>query len=172
MLDEKRKIRLETVGVLRQYPYSNPYNLVAYDEDWYKNVIDDVALFKKWGGGCIVENTTYGIKRDLEFYKEVSEKTGVHVVAGTGHYVGAVQTPETLTMSIEKLSDLYTREIVAGVDVRDDGKHIIKCGFIGEVGSNYPINGNVLYIVYLILISYIILAQFVCLYVLLSIRRI
>lgn len=141
-LDEKQKIRLESVGILKQYPYSNHYNLDCYDEDWYNKVVDDVALYKKWGGGCIVENTTYGIKRNLDFYQEVSQRTGVHVVAGTGHYIGYNQTPDTLAMSIETLSDLYSKEIISGVDVRDDGKQIIKCGLIGEVGSNYPLNGR------------------------------
>lgn len=141
-LDEKRKIRLESVGVLKQYPYGNPYNLNGADEDWYKNVLEDVALYKKWGGGCIVENTTHGIKRNLPFYQEVAQKTGVHVIAGTGHYIGSVQTPDTLKMSIESLSDLYTKEILTGVDLYDDGKKIIKCGFIGEVGSNYPLIGK------------------------------
>lgn len=141
-LDHPQKIKLENVGVLKQYPYGNYYNLNGYDEDWYNKVLEDVALYKKWGGNTIVENTSHGIKRNLDFYKEVSEKTGVHVIAGTGHYVGAMQTPETLATSIEKIADLYSKEIISGVDTRGDGKHIIKCGFIGEVGSNWPLNGT------------------------------
>lgn len=130
------------VGVIKQYPYASRYNLNGFDEDWYNKVLDDVALYKKWGGGTIVENTTHGIKRNLDFYHEVNERTGVHVIVGTGHYVAASQTAETLALSIEKLSDLYTKEIISGVDERGDGKKIIKCGFIGEVGSNWPLNGE------------------------------
>lgn len=141
-LDHPQKIKLENVGVLKQYPYGNLYNLNGCDEEWYNRVLDDVALYKKWGGSTIVENTSHGIKRNLEFYKQVSEKTGVHVIAGTGHYIGAAQTPETLALSIEKISDLYSKEIISGVDTRGDGKHIIKCGFIGEVGSNWPLSGR------------------------------
>jgi len=138
--EEKQKITLGNVGVIKQYPYASRYNLNGCDEEWYNKVLEDVALYKKWGGGTIVENTTHGIKRNLDFYHEVNERTGVHVVVGTGHYVAAAQTPDTLALSIEQLSDLYTKEIISGVDERGDGKKIIKCGFIGEVGSNWPLN--------------------------------
>ena len=31
-----------------------------------------------------MENTTLGIKRDINFYKNVAKETGVNVIAGTG----------------------------------------------------------------------------------------
>lgn len=141
-MEDRQKIKLENVGVIKQYPYSSRYNLNCTDEEWHNKVLEDVALYKKWGGGCIVDNTSHGIKRNLEFCHEVAEKTGVQIVVGTGHYIGAVQPTETLALTIEAMADLYSKEIITGVDVRGDGKRIIKCGFIGEVGSNYPINGR------------------------------
>jgi len=138
-LAEKEHIKLSNVGFIRQYPYSSYFNLNLQDEESRSKVLEDVELFKKWGGGCIVENTSHGLKRDLDFCYEVSEKTGVHVVCGTGHYLSNVQTDSTHAMSIEALSDLYTKEIlIGGTDLK--GKHVVKCGFIGEVGSGWPIN--------------------------------
>lgn len=136
---EKEKITIKNLGVLRQYPYSSRFNLNFQDEETRNAVLEDVKLFKKWGGGTIVENTTYGICRDLGFYREVAEKTGVNVIAGTGHYVGMTQTESERSLSIEAMVDLYTREIITGVDVRGDGREFIKCGFIGEVGSGWPL---------------------------------
>lgn len=142
---EEEKIKLENLGVLRQYPYSSRYNIAFYDEDANEKVIDDVQLFKKWcNGNCtIVENTTYGIKRDLKFYREVAKKTGVNIISGTGHYLEMTQNSSELSLSLEQMCDLYTQEIVTGVDVSKchDGSDIIKCGFLGEIASNYPISG-------------------------------
>ena len=45
---------------------------------------DATFIQQKNGGGTIVENTTLGIKRDINFYKNVAKETGVNVIAGTG----------------------------------------------------------------------------------------
>lgn len=143
------KITLENVGVLRQYPYASRYNISFNDIDAHEKVIEDLHLYKKWcGGKCtIVENTSYGIIRDLRFYREAAKKTGVNIIAGTGHYIDMCQNTSDLALSVEKMSDLYTRELISGVDVSDagDGSDIIKCGFIGEVGSSWPITGKYIF---------------------------
>lgn len=141
---EKEKITLGNVGILRQYPYSSRYNINFYDDDTNEKVIEDVHLYKKWcGGNCtIVENTTHGIRRDLPFYREVAKKTGVNVIAGAGHYLEMTQDSSELSISMEQMSDLYTKEIVFGVDVSiaHNGSDMIKCGFLGEIASNWPIS--------------------------------
>lgn len=133
-----RKITLENVGFVKQFPYSSHYNLKFFDEDTHEAVLKDVELFKKMGGGTIVENTSHGLKRNLDLMYDISKSTGVHVVAGTGHYVHALQSPETLNMGIEKLTDMYSKDIITGCEV--EGKGMVKCGFIGEVGSSWPIH--------------------------------
>lgn len=145
-LTDEQKISLGNVGVLRQYPYASRYNIQFCDDDTKEKVIEDLHLFKKWcGGNCtIVENTTTGIRRDLKFYREAARQTGVNVVAGTGHYLEMTQNSGELSLTIEQISKLYTNEIVSGVDVStaQDGSNVIKCGFLGEIGSNWPITGR------------------------------
>lgn len=141
-----QKITIQNLGVLRQYPYSSRYNTHLNDADSHEKVIEDLHLLKKWSGGkcTIIENTTYGIQRDLKFYREAAKQTGVNVVAGTGHYLEMTQNKSDLSLSLEQLFALYSKEIVTGVDVSaaQDGSDIIKCGFLGEVGSNWPITGK------------------------------
>jgi len=43
-----------------------------------------MELYKKFGGGAVVENSNHGLQRNVKFLKEVSQRTGVHVIAGTG----------------------------------------------------------------------------------------
>lgn len=129
-------IRLDNAGLVRQFPYASMYNVKLCHADARPMVIDDVKLFRKWGGATICENTTYGLKGNLKFSKTVAEETGVNVVAGTGHYTAIFQTASELELSVERLVAMYTSEIVTGVDVGDGER--IRCGFIGEIGSNWP----------------------------------
>lgn len=139
------KIALENVGFVRQYPYSSLTNTIFYDEETLEAVKKDIHLYKLFGGDSIVENTSHGLRRDLSFMVEVSKNTGVNIIAGTGHYINSVQQENTLNMTIEQLADLYSKELINGVEIGD--KEMVKCGFIGEVGSVWPINGMFFYTV-------------------------
>lgn len=131
----ENKIQLNNVGFIKQYPYSCRYNVNFCDDDTYKAVLKDVKIYKKYRGGTIVENSNYGLKRNIPYMKKISEETGVNVIIGTGHYVDATQDKINLEMSEEKMYDLMITELTKGcIDYPT-----IKAGFIGEVGSSWPI---------------------------------
>jgi hypothetical protein len=48
-------------------------------------VLYDMEFYREFGGGAVVENTSHGLQRNLQFMKEVSQRTGIHVIAGTGN---------------------------------------------------------------------------------------
>lgn len=135
------KLHLKNAGFVRQYPYGSKYNINFEDEDTHRAVIEDVRQFKEFGGATIVENTTHGINRNLKLIYQVAKSTGVKIVAGTGHYLEMTQKPATLNLTIEEMVHLYTDEIEKGVEVNLSPSEsvTVKCGFIGEVGSVYPI---------------------------------
>lgn len=54
------------------------------DAETHAAVLYDMTLYKQFGGGSVVENSSHGLQRNVKFMKEVSQKTGVHVIAGTG----------------------------------------------------------------------------------------
>lgn len=136
-----KKLEMRNLGFVRQYPYGSKYNINYEDIDTHRAVLEDVKTYKKCGGGSIVENTTCGINRDLKLMYQVSKETGVHVIAGTGHYLGMTQTPETLKLSVEQMVEIYKREVQEGIDVEISPSETvnIKCGIIGEIGSVFPI---------------------------------
>lgn len=136
------KLHLKNAGFIRQYPYGSKYNINYEDEDTHKAVMNDVQIFKDFGGNSIVENTTCGINRNLKLMYEVSKGTGVNVIAGTGFYLGMTQKSDILDISVEKMVESYTQEIVEGIDVQISPSETvkIKCGMIGEIGSGYPIS--------------------------------
>ena len=45
---------------------------------------ESLKLFKAAGGSCLVDNSTYGMNRNIKFLKTLSQDTGVHIIAGTG----------------------------------------------------------------------------------------
>ncbi|XP_011301738.1 phosphotriesterase-related protein [Fopius arisanus] len=137
-----KKILLNNVGYIKQYPYSSRYNLSFYDEDATRAVMEDVKIYKKHGGGTIVDNTCSGINRDLSFMKKISADSGVHVILGCGYYVEATQTPSTLKLTEEQMHDVMLTELTEGC-IEDAS---LKAGFIGEVGSSWPMTGLVLQI--------------------------
>jgi len=55
-----------------------------YDDDAAKAVHADVELYKEAGGGTIVENSNYGLSRNIPLMKDVSQRTGINMIAGTG----------------------------------------------------------------------------------------
>ncbi|XP_069701163.1 phosphotriesterase-related protein isoform X2 [Periplaneta americana] len=132
----ENKITLENFGFIKQYPYSSNFNCILNDAETHAAVLYDVQLYKQFGGGTIVENSNHGLQRNVQFLKEVSQKTGVHIIAGTGHYVSFVQSSSALAVSQEDMHKLMVQEVTTGCVDQPD----VKCGFIGEVGSGWPLH--------------------------------
>ncbi|KAM5157628.1 N-acetyltaurine hydrolase [Mantella aurantiaca] len=128
-------ILMENLYWLKQNPYSNKENLLLNQE--VEAVREELMAFKAVGGGCIVENTTTGISRDIKTLKRLAEETGVHIVAGAGFYVDATHTPETRAMSVEQLTQVLMDEVLRGADGTS-----IKCGIIGEIGCSWPLTDS------------------------------
>ena len=72
------------------FRYSHKDNLLL-NESAEEAVIHSVNNFKKAGGGCLVENSTFGLNRRTAFLKQLSEETGVHIIAGTGLYLNNME---------------------------------------------------------------------------------
>jgi phosphotriesterase-related protein len=54
------------------------------DAETHAAVLYEMELYKQFGGGAVVENSNHGLQRNVRFLKEVSQRTGIHVIAGTG----------------------------------------------------------------------------------------
>ncbi|CAG4946587.1 unnamed protein product [Parnassius apollo] len=126
---------LENIGFLRQYPYSSQSNLLLNDPESQQAVLNDVKAFKTFGGGTIVENSTVGLERNIEFLKNVSSDTGVHVVAGTGFYIADTQPDSFINNTKEELYNHMLKELTEGcVDYPT-----VKAGVVGEIASVWPL---------------------------------
>lgn len=114
----------ELLWDLRQDPFGNRANLALDD---IGVACDELGRFAALGGRTLVETTGWGIGRDLPGLKEISERTGVHVVAGTGFYLEASHPLDLVTLG----ADGVTNRIL--VDLHD-GQAGVRPGIIGEIG--------------------------------------
>ncbi|XP_064603512.1 phosphotriesterase-related protein-like [Liolophura sinensis] len=126
---------LKNLGWIRQYPYSHKPNL-RYN-DGKRAIVGELKQFKKYGGSGVVENSTVGLQRDIQFVRQASQQSGVHVIAGTGFYVDESLSPAVHQMSTEKMAETMIRDITEGTDNTD-----IKCGVIGELGCSWPLTAT------------------------------
>ncbi|XP_075684855.1 N-acetyltaurine hydrolase [Rhinoderma darwinii] len=128
-------IAMKNLFWLKQNPYSNKENLLLNQE--VDAVKEELIAFNAAGGGCIVENTTTGISRDVKTLKRLAQETGVHIISGAGFYVDATHSPETRSKSVEQLTEVLVNEVLQGADGTE-----IKCGIIGEIGCSWPLTDS------------------------------
>ena len=102
-------------------------------------VVESVLNFKAAGGGCIVENSTLGLDRRTSFLKELSQKTGVHIIAGTGYYLESfLNQLDIKTGTTEEMATHMIDELMDGC--ADDKS--FTCGFIGEIAIDDPMTSK------------------------------
>lgn len=90
------EIALENRGLLQLDPYISRTNLVLDDLD---AAIAELAPFRELGGGAVVDLTTTGIRPQPARLRRVSERTGIHIVAGCGYYTRRSHPPEVAALS-------------------------------------------------------------------------
>ncbi|WP_440708955.1 phosphotriesterase family protein [Herbiconiux sp. YIM B11900] len=126
-----------TMATLNENKF-NPYG--SYDNcalDDYLTMQREVRRFKEAGGGTIVELTNADLGPQHELLRKVSEATGVHIVAGCGHYITIAHSPDMDEQTVESIEARLLKEIREGFD--ESG---IRPGIIGEIGTSATIHPN------------------------------
>ena len=81
------------------------------------------------GGRTLVDVTSGGLRGDPVALREMSERTGLRIVRGSGFYREAYFPPELDELSTDAVADLIVRDIEEGVDG-------VRAGIIGEIGCD------------------------------------
>ena len=100
-------------------------------------IVAEMEYYKQQGGSTIVDNTTIGIARNVDFLRRVSEKSSVNIVAGAGYYVDVAHPPEMQKLREEDITQQIVQELTEGCDGTN-----IKAGVIGEIGCSWPLTGK------------------------------
>jgi phosphotriesterase-related protein len=124
--DGEEDFALENVGRIRRNGLAWKRNLVQDDPPL---VCRELADYRKAGGGTVINMDLEGIGRNIPVLKEISQATGVHVVASTGWYIQSAHPGFVAGMSLEELTDRMITEITEGI-----GETGVRAGNIGEIG--------------------------------------
>jgi phosphotriesterase-related protein len=75
---------------------------------------DALIEARESGVTTVVDATTFDLGRDMEVLAEVSARSGVTILASTGHWL--MPSPTMLARSVEQLADFFVGELVDGAD--------------------------------------------------------
>ena len=100
-----RPLTMDMLGAVTM-GYANRDNLILGDET---TALEEVADYRKRGGGTLVDVTSIGLGRDPAALGRVSRTTGVHVVMGTGWDTRAVASRDLEERSLDDLTRNWFR---------------------------------------------------------------
>ncbi|MNO39199.1 hypothetical protein D3C76_293210 [compost metagenome] len=95
------------------------------------DVIEEIVGLKALGCDLMVEVSNIGMGRDPLGMLEISERTGMSIIASTGFYKECFYPSYVFESSSESLSEIFIHDIEVGMDGTS-----IKAGLIAEIGSS------------------------------------
>ena len=129
-----RPLEQEILGLVRHHNMVNRDNGQLLDVD---TAIDEVMLYKQYGGGSLVDATSIGIARDPVGLARIARATGVNVIMGASHYVAQAHPPDMDDRAEDDIFAKIVEDVTEGVDGTG-----IRSGIIGEVGCTWPLTDN------------------------------
>ncbi len=129
-------LAMDLMGRIR---YGRAVNLDDCRLDDENTAIEEAAIFKRAGGGTLVDLTCIGVGRDAPGLARIARATGLNIVMGCSYYVEENYPPECRveTRSEDEIMDEIVGDILEGVDGTG-----IRAGIIGEVGCSWPLTAN------------------------------
>lgn len=97
-------------------------------EQAYEETVPKLRRFRELGGGTFVDVTGICNGRDVDYYKSLSSKTGVHIVACTGFVGGDTALAHFARASVEYLTEVFVHEITVGIGTTGSLAGVIKVG--------------------------------------------
>lgn len=116
-----------------------PQDLKKWPKAWggraefVAKAVENLRLVRAAGIGTVVDLSPYDVWRDIRFLKEVSRKSGLHMIACTGQrFFPPITHVAMPARTIEGLAEFFKREIVQGIDGTGIKAGVIKIGIIGK----------------------------------------
>ncbi|GAB2744554.1 phosphotriesterase family protein [Sinomonas soli] len=97
-------------------------------EQRYEETVPKLRAFHENGGGTFVDATGICNGRDVDYYRSLSAKTGVNIVACTGFVGGDTALPHFANASVDYLMRQFVHEITVGIGSTGAKAGVIKVG--------------------------------------------
>ncbi len=95
------------------------------EEKFLSYAIPRMRRLKSMGIDSVIDATPINLGRDIKLIRQVSEASGIHIIASTGLYF--MDEPWCWTLNAECMAKLFIREICEGIQGTDIKAGIIKC---------------------------------------------
>ncbi|CAN5835274.1 phosphotriesterase-related protein [soil metagenome] len=132
--DSDRPFDAEAAAEARWNPGSHPDNY-RFTQDAL--VAAELGRFRDAGGRCVVEQTPPALGREPRALYRIATDSRVHVVMGTGHYLGPTHEPWVASASVDDIAARIVAEFREGASTSG-----IRPGIIGEVGTSIPVQAE------------------------------
>ncbi len=134
---ERRRQAHEPVGLdnlarLALNPYAVRDNLLL---ESVEDAVEELGWFARAGGRTVVDCTSIGAGRDPLRLREVAQRTGLHVVAGSGYYMHETHPPDMADWTAEEVAEQIVRDLTEGIEGTG-----VRAGVIGEIGTGDPLH--------------------------------
>ncbi|MCL4560914.1 MAG: phosphotriesterase-related protein [Chloroflexi bacterium] len=96
--------------------------------DSLEAAIQEVTRFKAGGGGALVEMSTLELLRSPQELKRISEATGVHIIATSGHHKEKFSREVISGMTVDEMTAEIVRDITQGMQGTSICAGVIKVG--------------------------------------------
>ncbi|MSO83969.1 MAG: hypothetical protein EXQ53_11865, partial [Acidobacteria bacterium] len=100
-----------------------------------RSAVDQLKQAKDEGVESLIDVTTIDLGRDIRLMEEISRKSGVQVVAATGHWVDPSRSMNART--VDELAAFFIREIEVGIEGTDIKAGVIKVGNAGAALNEF-----------------------------------
>lgn len=127
-------VPVEALGVA--LPHEHPIHRISIHSGKADNTCLDIdlvarelAIYREVGGGTVFDVTPINVGRDTGALREVSRRSGVHIVSAVGLYQLEVWSDEMLAWSKSELADFLVREAAGEASG-------VVAGFFGEIASH------------------------------------
>ena len=102
-------INASSAGIWQAWP-----ELLGGRARFVATAVDQLKRAKDEGVASIIDCTTIDLGRDIRLMEEISRKSGMQVIAATGHWLDPSNTMRART--VEELADFFVREITVGIE--------------------------------------------------------
>ena len=127
-------VKMEILGEIRMLPQCNRDNQMLTDVDL---AAEEVAKFRHWGGETIVEVTNLGLGRDPLGLQQVSRRSDVRIIMGSGFYISASHSDLMQAMSVDDIAEEIVCDVTKGVPGTG-----VRAGIIGEIAIDLEFNAD------------------------------
>jgi len=123
-----RSVLGDTVSISSDLSQRSGPSFLLNDRDL---AVSEVSAAESDGVALIVDNGNTGHRRDPLFLFHCAQRTGVCIVASTGHYLDGFYPPPVVQASAEDIAAGMVADITAGI-----GGGPVRAGAIAEIGSS------------------------------------